>query len=86
MHLSMIMCVCFLQFFRSVQNTCTELLKVIEKYQQRITREWGTWSSTLFVCTDTKSLVQLVFKAIACSGVHFLSIHVCRYCWVKRQL
>ncbi|XP_066543655.1 islet cell autoantigen 1-like isoform X3 [Amia ocellicauda] len=25
------------QFFRSVQMTCTELLKVIEKYQQRIT-------------------------------------------------
>lgn len=28
-----------LQFFRSVQSTCTELLKVIERYQQRITRE-----------------------------------------------
>ncbi|RXN38223.1 islet cell autoantigen 1-like isoform X1 [Labeo rohita] len=28
-----------LEFFRSVQSTCTELLKVIEKYQQRITRE-----------------------------------------------
>lgn len=28
-----------LQFFRSVQSTCTELLKVIEKYQHRITRE-----------------------------------------------
>nr|XP_046238486.1 islet cell autoantigen 1-like isoform X2 [Scatophagus argus] len=27
-----------LEFFRSVQSTCTELLKVIEKYQQRITR------------------------------------------------
>ncbi|KAM9835821.1 islet cell autoantigen 1-like [Aulostomus maculatus] len=27
-----------LEFFRSVQFTCTELLKVIEKYQQRITR------------------------------------------------
>ncbi|XP_058259312.1 islet cell autoantigen 1-like isoform X5 [Hemibagrus wyckioides] len=27
-----------LEFFRSVQITCTELLKVIEKYQQRITR------------------------------------------------
>ncbi|XP_034032848.1 islet cell autoantigen 1-like isoform X2 [Thalassophryne amazonica] len=27
-----------LEFFRSVQTTCTELLKVIEKYQQRITR------------------------------------------------
>lgn len=27
------------QFFRSVQSTCTELLKVIERYQQRITRE-----------------------------------------------
>ncbi|MBN3322999.1 ICA1L protein, partial [Atractosteus spatula] len=26
-----------LEFFRSVQATCTELLKVIEKYQQRIT-------------------------------------------------
>ncbi|MFT7808155.1 islet cell autoantigen 1-like protein isoform X2 [Arapaima gigas] len=26
-----------LEFFRSVQTTCTELLKVIEKYQQRIT-------------------------------------------------
>ncbi|XP_076152870.1 islet cell autoantigen 1-like isoform X2 [Alosa pseudoharengus] len=26
-----------LEFFRSVQSTCTELLKVIEKYQQRIT-------------------------------------------------
>ncbi|XP_066543652.1 islet cell autoantigen 1-like isoform X2 [Amia ocellicauda] len=26
-----------LEFFRSVQMTCTELLKVIEKYQQRIT-------------------------------------------------
>ncbi|KAJ8410121.1 hypothetical protein AAFF_G00211620 [Aldrovandia affinis] len=26
-----------LEFFRSVQNTCTELLKVIEKYQERIT-------------------------------------------------
>uniref|UniRef100_A0A3Q3DEX9 AH domain-containing protein n=1 Tax=Hippocampus comes TaxID=109280 RepID=A0A3Q3DEX9_HIPCM len=28
-----------LEFFRSVQSTCTELLKVIEKYQHRITRE-----------------------------------------------
>ncbi|XP_039649329.1 islet cell autoantigen 1-like isoform X2 [Perca fluviatilis] len=27
-----------LEFFRSVQYTCTELLKVIEKYQHRITR------------------------------------------------
>lgn len=27
-----------LEFFRSVQLTCTELLKVIERYQQRITR------------------------------------------------
>uniref|UniRef100_A0A3B5BGY0 Islet cell autoantigen 1 like n=1 Tax=Stegastes partitus TaxID=144197 RepID=A0A3B5BGY0_9TELE len=27
-----------LEFFRSVQSTCTELLKVIEKYQYRITR------------------------------------------------
>lgn len=27
-----------LEFFRSVQSTCTELLKVIERYQQRITR------------------------------------------------
>ncbi|XP_046706848.1 islet cell autoantigen 1-like isoform X2 [Silurus meridionalis] len=27
-----------LEFFRSIQSTCTELLKVIEKYQQRITR------------------------------------------------
>ncbi|XP_058470474.1 islet cell autoantigen 1-like isoform X3 [Solea solea] len=27
-----------LEFFRSVQATCTELLKVIEKYQHRITR------------------------------------------------
>lgn len=27
-----------LEFFRSVQHTCTELLKVIEKYQYRITR------------------------------------------------
>uniref|UniRef100_M4AH00 Islet cell autoantigen 1-like n=1 Tax=Xiphophorus maculatus TaxID=8083 RepID=M4AH00_XIPMA len=27
-----------LEFFRSVQLTCTELLKVIEKYQHRITR------------------------------------------------
>uniref|UniRef100_A0A1A7X1P0 Islet cell autoantigen 1-like n=1 Tax=Iconisemion striatum TaxID=60296 RepID=A0A1A7X1P0_9TELE len=27
-----------LEFFRSVQSTCTELLKVIEKYQHRITR------------------------------------------------
>ncbi|XP_072315496.1 islet cell autoantigen 1-like isoform X3 [Eucyclogobius newberryi] len=27
-----------LEFFRSVQSTCTELLKVIESYQQRITR------------------------------------------------
>ncbi|KAI4885380.1 hypothetical protein NFI96_020338, partial [Prochilodus magdalenae] len=26
-----------LEFFRSIQTTCTELLKVIEKYQQRIT-------------------------------------------------
>lgn len=30
------------QFFRSVQSTCTELLKVIEKYQHRITRESET--------------------------------------------
>ncbi|KAK2856739.1 hypothetical protein Q5P01_005474 [Channa striata] len=27
-----------LEFFRSVQSTCTELMKVIEKYQDRITR------------------------------------------------
>ncbi|KAM3585100.1 uncharacterized protein V6R79_007532 [Siganus canaliculatus] len=27
-----------LEFFRSVQSTCTELLKVVEKYQYRITR------------------------------------------------
>ncbi|XP_060724950.1 islet cell autoantigen 1-like isoform X2 [Tachysurus vachellii] len=27
-----------LEFFRSIQITCTELLKMIEKYQQRITR------------------------------------------------
>ncbi|XP_077370537.1 islet cell autoantigen 1-like [Festucalex cinctus] len=27
-----------LEFFRSVQSTCTELLKLIEKYQHRITR------------------------------------------------
>ncbi|XP_051915198.1 islet cell autoantigen 1-like isoform X1 [Hippocampus zosterae] len=27
-----------LEFFRSVQSTCTELLKVMEKYQHRITR------------------------------------------------
>uniref|UniRef100_A0AAV2LB00 AH domain-containing protein n=1 Tax=Knipowitschia caucasica TaxID=637954 RepID=A0AAV2LB00_KNICA len=27
-----------LEFFRSVQSTCTELLKVIERYQQRISR------------------------------------------------
>ncbi|XP_034462943.1 islet cell autoantigen 1-like isoform X4 [Hippoglossus hippoglossus] len=27
-----------LEFFRSVQSTCTELLKVIERYQHRITR------------------------------------------------
>lgn len=30
------------QFFRSVQSTCTELLKVIEKYQHRINRESET--------------------------------------------
>lgn len=34
------------QFFRSVQSTCTELLKVIERYQLRITRE----SSSFMFC------------------------------------
>lgn len=35
-----------LQFFRSVQSTCTELLKVIEKYQHRITRESDSESAS----------------------------------------
>lgn len=35
-----------LQFFRSVQSTCTELLKVIEKYQDRITRESDSESAS----------------------------------------
>lgn len=38
LNLTLLFCWC-LQFFRSVQSTCTELLKVIERYQQRITRE-----------------------------------------------
>ncbi|MCJ8729979.1 hypothetical protein PDJAM_G00113950 [Pangasius djambal] len=45
-----------LEFFRSIQTTCTELLKVIEKYQQRITQDtreiWNasqTWRNSVRV-------------------------------------
>lgn len=44
-----VICVFCLQFFRSVQSTCTDLLKVIEKYQQRIIRESKTSLQELFV-------------------------------------
>ncbi len=47
-----------LQFFRSVQLTCTELLKVIEKYQHRITRESQQQHSntaSVFIMKDLKT-------------------------------
>lgn len=56
-----------LQFFRSVQSTCTDLLKVIEKYQQRIIRESKTSWQGLFVVHFMLNIlkgIRAVFKCV----------------------
>uniref|UniRef100_A0A3P9JQQ6 Islet cell autoantigen 1-like n=1 Tax=Oryzias latipes TaxID=8090 RepID=A0A3P9JQQ6_ORYLA len=55
-----------LEFFRSVQSTCTELLKVIEKYQHRITREKSQHSLGLFriVLEEIFRIIPQLFKIV----------------------
>lgn len=52
-----------LQFFRSVQSTCTELLKVIEKYQHRITREWQLKLNLLYISSLTIGSVSEIIMS-----------------------
>ncbi|TRY82806.1 hypothetical protein DNTS_025572 [Danionella cerebrum] len=71
-----------LEFFRSVQNTCTELLKVIEKYQQRITylsqeeNELGMFLRFQAEHDKTKagSMMDATSKALCCSAKQRLAL------------
>ncbi|XP_067315350.1 islet cell autoantigen 1-like isoform X6 [Pseudorasbora parva] len=71
-----------LEFFRSVQNTCTELLKVIEKYQQRITHlsqeenELGLFLRFQAEHDKTKagSMMDATSKALCCSAKQRLAL------------
>lgn len=71
-----------LEFFRSVQSTCTELLKVIEKYQQRITHlsqeenEFGLFLRFQAEHDKTKagSMMDATSKALCCSAKQRLAL------------
>ncbi|XP_016364446.1 islet cell autoantigen 1-like isoform X1 [Sinocyclocheilus rhinocerous] len=71
-----------LEFFRSVQSTCTELLKVIEKYQQRITHlsqeenELGLFLRFQAEHDKTKagSMMGATSKALCCSAKQRLAL------------
>ncbi|XP_056122782.1 islet cell autoantigen 1-like isoform X2 [Rhinichthys klamathensis goyatoka] len=71
-----------LEFFRSVQNTCTELLKVIEKYQQRITHlsqeenELGLFLRFQAEHDKTKAgnMMDATSKALCCSAKQRLAL------------
>lgn len=71
-----------LEFFRSVQSTCTELLKVIEKYQQRITHlsqeenELGLFLRFQAEHDQTKagSMMDATSKALCCSAKQRLAL------------
>ncbi|XP_073707361.1 islet cell autoantigen 1-like isoform X2 [Garra rufa] len=71
-----------LEFFRSVQITCTELLKVIEKYQQRITHlsqeenELGLFLRFQAEHDKTKagSMMDATSKALCCSAKQRLAL------------
>lgn len=71
-----------LEFFRSVQSTCTELLKVIEKYQQRITHlsqeenELGLFLRFQAEHDKTKagSMMDATSKALCCSAKQRLAL------------
>ncbi|KAK7893458.1 hypothetical protein WMY93_022610 [Mugilogobius chulae] len=55
-----------LEFFRSVQFTCTELLKVIERYQQRISTGNMMNATSKALCTSAKQRMAL------CAPLHRL--------------
>ncbi|XP_067229442.1 islet cell autoantigen 1-like isoform X2 [Chanodichthys erythropterus] len=69
-------------FFRSVQSTCTELLKVIEKYQQRITHlsqeenELGLFLRFQAEHDKTKAgnMMDATSKALCCSAKQRLAL------------
>ncbi|XP_016418890.1 islet cell autoantigen 1-like isoform X1 [Sinocyclocheilus rhinocerous] len=71
-----------LEFFHSVQSTCTELLKVIEKYQQRITHlsqeenELGLFLRFQAEHDKTKagSMMDATSKALCCSAKQRLAL------------
>ncbi|XP_065096238.1 islet cell autoantigen 1-like isoform X2 [Paramisgurnus dabryanus] len=71
-----------LEFFRSVQRTCTELLKMIEKYQQRITHlsleenELGLFLRFQAEHDKTKagSMMDATSKALCCSAKQRLAL------------
>ncbi|XP_059416680.1 islet cell autoantigen 1-like protein [Carassius carassius] len=71
-----------LEFFRSVQSTCTDLLKVIEKYQQRITHlsqeenELGLFLRFQAEHDKTKagSMMDATSKALCCSAKQRLAL------------
>ncbi|XP_051751927.1 islet cell autoantigen 1-like isoform X4 [Ctenopharyngodon idella] len=71
-----------LEFFRSVQSTCTELLKVIEKYQQRITHlsqeenELGLFLRFQAEHDKTKAgnMMDATSKALCCSAKQRLAL------------
>ncbi|XP_016342180.1 islet cell autoantigen 1-like protein isoform X3 [Sinocyclocheilus anshuiensis] len=71
-----------LEFFYSVQSTCTELLKVIEKYQQRITHlsqeenELGLFLRFQAEHDKTKagSMMDATSKALCCSAKQRLAL------------
>ncbi|XP_051562216.1 islet cell autoantigen 1-like protein isoform X7 [Myxocyprinus asiaticus] len=71
-----------LEFFRSVQSTCTELLKVIEKYQRRITHlsqdenELGLFLRFQAEHDRTKagSMMDATSKALCCSAKQRLAL------------
>ncbi|XP_051997011.1 islet cell autoantigen 1-like protein isoform X1 [Xyrauchen texanus] len=71
-----------LGFFRSVQSTCTELLRVIEKYQQRITHlsqeenELGLFLRFQAEHDKTKagSMMDATSKALCCSAKQRLAL------------
>ncbi|XP_051986527.1 islet cell autoantigen 1-like isoform X2 [Xyrauchen texanus] len=71
-----------LEFFHSVQSTCTELLKVIEKYQRRITHlsqdenELGLFLRFQAEHDKTKagSMMDATSKALCCSAKQRLAL------------
>ncbi|XP_057193126.1 islet cell autoantigen 1-like isoform X2 [Triplophysa rosa] len=71
-----------LEFFHSVQSTCTELLKMIEKYQQRITHlsqeenELGLFLRFQAEHDKTKagSMMDATSKALCCSAKKRLAL------------